>query len=68
MVQAAHARQRDDLRLRVGPLIGSPSHRAILLQRKMTAILVIVANVVTKHAAEMALTQNDDVVQEILPC
>ena len=65
MMQAADARQGDDLGLRAGSPCGLCARRAVLREREMTAILVIVADILAQQPAQVLFPQDEDMVEKI---
>lgn len=65
MMNSADAGQFRDIAL-IGR-INSPRCRCIFLQRQVCPVLMIIAEIVSKHSAQMLLVQGDDVIQNVAP-
>ena len=63
MMQATDFWERDD-RARGGQVYRT-GLRAILVKRQMRSRLVVISKIRRKHAAQMALVENDDVVETL---
>src|SRR5260370_1394129 len=65
MAQATDFRERHDAPLRRH--LNASWRRRILLQRKMCSCTVVIGHIAGQHAAQVALTEYDHVVQTLTP-
>ncbi len=63
-MEAADARQRDNLGFSVWTPFHQPRCRRRLPEAQVRSVVVVVGHVVPQQSSEMALTQHDDVVEQ----
>jgi hypothetical protein len=61
-MEAADRRKRDDLS---SAILDGPSGRRIIIERHVRSVLVVISEVLTNEMEQMALTQDDDVVEQL---
>ena len=64
-MQSAHFRERDDATLR--RRLNTPRRRRVLLQGEMCSRPMIIAEMRGQQTSQMALAEDDDVVQTLAP-